>query len=185
MEALVQQWVSVVIFPDQMEQLQKNILKKTLSQVVGKCIENIGYVIDVHEIVKVHDNNISPRNGNANFNVLCVLKVYQVHEGDIVDAKISTLVHDKGIYVEKEPLVLFAKWHPEMDTLYEGNTCKIKISRYRFEDNKIICIGDFVPSTGTTTTESTKSNEESMNESSGNSSNSCSGSSSAESESEN
>ena len=145
MEVLVQKWISVVIHPSKMDQLQRNIIKNILGQVVGKCMENVGYVIDVDKVLEVRDENVTSRTGSANFNALCVLKAFQVNEGDIVEAKITDLIYDKGIYADFDPLFIFAKWHPQMGNLYEGNHCKFKILRYRLDDTKIQCIGEYVP----------------------------------------
>lgn len=140
----VNRWISVVIRPFEMEELQRNLLCKVLDKVCGKCMDGVGYVEDVLRIVKVQDNFVSPRSGSGNFNVLCTLQVIQVQEGDIIDAKVSTLIHDKGLYADREPITIFAKWHREMTNVYEGNTCKFKILRYRLEDDSIICIGEYM-----------------------------------------
>lgn len=161
--SLVKHWISVVIHPSEMEQLQENIINRLIDQVCGRCMDNVGYVDDIDHIISVSDDHISPRTGSASFNVLCALKVISVKEGEIIDAVITTLIHDKGLYADKLPITFFAKWDPDMVNVYEGNTCKLRVLRYRLDNDKIRCIGEYISPNQekrkrneTTTTEKTR-----------------------------
>ena len=137
-------WISVIIKPNQMNHLQKNIVKSLLKQTVGKCMEDIGYIKDISKIITVKDKHISHKTGSGNFDVYCTAIVIQPEEGDIVEAKISNIIHDKGVFAEIGPLQIFSKWTPKMKTIYEHHLCNFKILSSRHNEDQILCIGELL-----------------------------------------
>ena len=150
-------WISVVIKPDQMrvilapkkplknkDHLQKMIIKGLLKQTVGKCMEDIGYIKDISEIITVEDKPISHKTGSGNFDVYCTAIVIQPTEGQIVQAKKVNIIHDRGIFAEIGPLQIFSKWSPKMQTIYEHHMCNFKILSWRHKEDQILCIGEMV-----------------------------------------
>jgi DNA-directed RNA polymerase subunit E'/Rpb7 len=132
---------SVVIKPDQLEHLQKNIIKNLIDQVKGKCMENTGYIKDIQKILNVSSKKLINRNGNAKFSVKYIAKVIQPKIGDIIEGKVETIMVD-GILASNGPVQIYAKLLPNNNTVYEHQTYKFKILDYRLDDEQIWCVGD-------------------------------------------
>lgn len=134
--------IPIVIRPDQVDQLQQNIISKLLSDIKNHCIEDVGYVSDIIEIVKVTSKNITNKTGNANFDVECKLLIIQPKIGDVIEGTVNKLMNDKGLTAINGPVEIFAKWSPAMRNINEHHKCKFKISQFRHDEDRILCVGD-------------------------------------------
>lgn len=131
---------SVVIKPIELEQLQKNILKKLLSNVCGKCMEDVGYICDIKEIISVDGKNIVDQ--NAKFNVRCIARVIKPTVGDTIEAEVTAILGD-SLVAENGPVEVCAMIF-STSKVYEHHTYEFKILEYRLYDDKIICVGEMV-----------------------------------------
>lgn len=136
--------IPIVIKPGQIDELQKTVLTKLFETVKNHCVESIGYIVDIEEIISVNNQKIDSKTGNLLFDIYCVLLVITPHIGDIIVAPITNILHDKGILSSSGPIEIFAPWTPSMKLMSISDVCNLKINEFRYDDTQIWCIGELI-----------------------------------------
>jgi DNA-directed RNA polymerase subunit E'/Rpb7 len=134
--------ISVVIHPDQINELQKNVVEKLYAETKGRCVEDIGFIKDIEHILNVVNTKIENKTGNMIFDIFCTLKVIQPHIGDVISLKVTKIMHDKGVIATNDgPVEIFAPWTPNMKNVYENQMHNFEITEFKYRDDYILCIG--------------------------------------------
>jgi DNA-directed RNA polymerase subunit E'/Rpb7 len=134
--------MSVVIHPNQIDELQTNVITKLYNEIKGRCIEDVGYVVDIEHILNVVNTKIENKTGNMIFDVFCDLKVIQPRIGDKIALKVTKIMNDKGIIATNDgPIELLVPWNSSMKSVQENQMHNFEITELRYRDHFISCIG--------------------------------------------
>lgn len=120
--------------------IKKNIENETRSQLLGKCSEDTGYIIDIHD-VKIIDNYIQNSSSGITYVVSALVSVFKPRIGLSLDVYV-TAIFESGFFVNSNSHKILIPTPNKQTDLKAGDKVTIVLTAINYKNNSFCCIGN-------------------------------------------